>query len=180
MRPRSVPEGRPATQTGPQGPLGPRRRAGRGATGAILAASSAAGDLNVAYKGTGSFDGKDVPVEAHYSITAGRVAVVEQGAHGGRILFLQKEGILRMVDDAHKSYFDLDQAKLEQLHSTVSDAQAKMDEAMAQMSPEQRKMMAGMMANGPSAGARLAVEHVKSAAPTSAPSTGARCRRIST
>ncbi len=127
----------------------------------ILAAAPALADLNVVYKGTENFTGKEIPAEARYSITGGRVAVVQKGSHSGRMLFDRKTGVLRVVDDDNKTYVDMDQAMLESFQSTAANARADLDKAMAQMTPEQRKMMEGMVESRLQAARPVADEFVR-------------------
>lgn len=146
----------------------------------VLAASPAAADLNVVYKGTESFTGKEIPAEARYAVSDGRIAVVQLGSHRSRMLFLQKEGVLRVIDDEKKSYIDFDEAQLDQMHDTAAQARSQMDAAMEKMTPEQRKMMAGMMPKGMpgmgSAPATPPTTHVKSS--ETATIKGYLCTRV--
>jgi hypothetical protein len=127
----------------------------------ILAAAPALADLNVVYKGTENFTGKEIPAEARYSITRGRVAVLQKGSHSGRMLFDQKTGVLRMVDDDNKTYVDMDRAMLESFQSLAANAKEDMEKGMAQMTPEQRKMVEGMVQSRLQAARPVADEFVR-------------------
>jgi hypothetical protein len=116
---------------------------------AILAlASPAAAQLNAYYEGVQRVDGKAIPLTTRYSLEKGRVAALMSGARSVKMLYVQKDNTLRVIDEQTKSYFDLDRKELEQI---TGGAMAQMQEQMAKMPPEQRamaeQMMKGAMAN---------------------------------
>jgi hypothetical protein len=115
---------------------------------ALLCATPAHAQFTVHYHGTQDAGGKDMRCTAQFSVEKGRVAVVMKGAHASRMLFLEKDKVLRLVDDDGKTYVDLDQKTLSATGG--GDAMSQMEQQMAKMTPEQReqteKMMQGMMA----------------------------------
>lgn len=106
----------------------------------LFAASPAAAQLNTYYSGTERKDGKSVPATAQFSVEKGRVAVIMKGSRSSRMLFLEKQGVLRVVDDVSKTYFDLDRQAMQ-----GGGAMDQMEKQLAQMPPEQRKMAEQMM-----------------------------------
>lgn len=105
----------------------------------LCGAAPASAQFNTYYTGTERKDGKSVPATAQFSVEKGRVAVIMKGSRSSRMLFLEKEGVLRVVDESTKSYFDLDRQALQ------GDAMGEMEEQLAKMPPEQRKMAEQMM-----------------------------------
>ena len=112
----------------------------------LCVAAPASAQFNTYYSGTERKDGKSVPATAQFSIEKGRAAMIMKGFRSSRMLFLEKQGILRMVDDASKTYFDMD-------HKATENAGAMdpMEQALAKMPPEQRKMAEQMMGSMESA-----------------------------
>ncbi len=113
--------------------------------GALICAAPAAADFNAYYKGTQLDHGKEVPVATQFSVTKGRCAMVFKGTRSARMLFLEKEGVLRIVDDETKSIVDLDRQSLEHMQGDVASAMEDVKAKMAQLPPEQRAMMEKMM-----------------------------------
>ena len=74
----------------------------------LCGAAPASAQFNTYYSGTERKDGKSVPATAQFSVEKGRVAVVMKGSRSSRMLFLEKQGVLRVVDDGSKTYFHLD------------------------------------------------------------------------
>jgi hypothetical protein len=109
---------------------------------ATMLASPAAAQFNAYYEGTQRVDGKPHPLATQYSIEKGRVAAVLKGARSNRMVYLQKDGVLRVIDDDSKTWFELDHQSLEQM---TGGAMAQMQEQMAKMPPEQRAMAEQMM-----------------------------------
>jgi len=114
----------------------------------LLCATPAHAQFDVHYRGTQDVGGKEVSVTAQFAVEKGRVAVIMKGAHASRMLFLEKEKVLRLVDDDGKTYVDLDEKTLSTLGG---GAMSQMEEQMAKMPPEQRaqteQMMQGLMSS---------------------------------
>jgi len=106
----------------------------------LFAAAPASAQFNTYYSGTERKNGTSVPATAQFSVEKGRVAVIMKGSRSSRMLFLEKQGVLRVVDDASKSYFDLDKQS-----GPDGGAMEQMEKQLAQMPPEQRKMAEQMM-----------------------------------
>jgi len=106
----------------------------------LFVAAPASAQFNTYYSGTERNDGRSVPATAQFSVEKGRVAVIMKGSRSSRMLFLEKEGVLRVVDDATKTYFDLDRQATQ-----GGDPMDEMEKQLAQMPPEQRKMAEQMM-----------------------------------
>src|SRR5260221_1301491 len=107
------------------------------AIGVLTYVPIAHAQLNTYYEGVVRVDGKDQPLTTRYSIEKGRVAAVMSGARSSRMIFTEKDGTLRVIDDSSKSYFDLDRKSLE---SVTGGAMAEAQKQMANMPPEQRAM----------------------------------------
>jgi hypothetical protein len=105
----------------------------------LCAAAPASAQFNTYYSGTERKNGTSVPATAQFSVEKGRVAVIMKGSRSSRMLFLEKQGVLRVVDDATKTYFDLDK------QTAGSNPMDQMEKQLAQMPPEQRKMAEQMM-----------------------------------
>ncbi len=127
-----------------------------------LGAAPASADLNVVYKGTESFGDKPTPAEARCSIAKGRAVMVQKGSMRARMVFLQKEGVLRVIDDSQRTYVDMDRAMMDDMSGMAASAKAQMDEGMAKLSPEQRKMMESMMGQRLQQAAPVADKFVRS------------------
>lgn len=93
----------------------------------ILAAPAAA-QLNTYYEGTQRGGGKSVPATTRFSVEKGRVAAVLTGMRSSRILYVEKEGVVRVIDDDSKSWFELDKKSMEQMSG---GAFAQMKEKLA-------------------------------------------------
>jgi hypothetical protein len=105
----------------------------------LLSVSQAHAALNAFYKGTESFNGKDVPATATMSYSDGRAAMVVKGSKSFRLLYLKKEGLLRMVDDTGKQYIDIAPGP------GGNPMAALMSQQMANLPPEQRQMAQQML-----------------------------------
>ncbi len=108
----------------------------------LVVASPAAAQFTARYEGVQKVGDKRVPVVQQISIDQGRVAMVLKGERSGRILFLQKDNVLRMIDDSGKTWMDLDRAAMKQ---QIGGAMDEMQKQMANMPPEQRAMVEKMM-----------------------------------
>jgi hypothetical protein len=106
----------------------------------------AGAQLNTYYKGTVREGGQDGPLTAQFSVEAGRVAMIMRGTTTRRMLFLESEQVLRLVDDTHGSYVDLGNASGPGSMAAGMAAQmAEMQKQLDKLPPEQRRMMQGMM-----------------------------------
>jgi hypothetical protein len=110
----------------------------------LCGAAPASAQFNTYYSGTERKDGKSVPATAQFSVEKGRVALIMKGSRSSRMLFLEKQGVLRVVDDGSKTYFDLDREATQNMASG-GGAMDQMQEQLAKMPPEQRKMAEQMM-----------------------------------
>jgi hypothetical protein len=109
---------------------------------ALLAgAAPASAQFNAYYAGTQHVNGKDLPCSTQFSVDKGRVAVFLKGARSSHMLFTQKDGTLRVVDDATRTWFDLDRKQLEGMGSAMADMQKQ----LATMPAAQREMAESMM-----------------------------------
>ena len=106
-----------------------------------LGAAPAAAQFNAYYAGTQRVNGKDLPCSTQFSVDKGRVAVFLKGARSSRMLFTQKDGTLRVVDDATHTWFDLDRKQLAGMGSAMADMQKQ----LVQMPAAQREMAEGML-----------------------------------
>jgi hypothetical protein len=111
----------------------------------LLIAAPAWAGFNAYYEGTVLDQGKTVPAQAQFSVEKGRVAAIMKGAKSYRMLFLEKDQVLRLVSDDDKTYVDLDKKTMESMHGDVNAEMAKVKEQMAKVPPEQQAMMEKMM-----------------------------------
>jgi hypothetical protein len=117
------------------------------ALGLLSVAMPASAQLNVYYSGSERSNGKSTPLTSQFSLEKGRVAVLMKGSRSSRMLFLEKPGVLRVVDDGSRTYFDLDQKTREGMASGEG-AMDEVQKQLAQLPPEQRKMAEQMMQGG--------------------------------
>lgn len=123
----------------------------------LAVAAPAAAQLNTYYRGTQVVDGKEIPATAQFSIEKGRIAMIMKGARSARMIFVESDHRLRVIDDETKSYFDLDRAGMQK------DATSMMAEAQKQMEklpPDQRAMAEKMMQGALSAQAPPPTKYV--------------------
>ncbi len=117
----------------------------------LAAAVPAVAQLDTRYEGTQLVDGKHVPASTEFAVDKDRVAAVFKGARSSRMIYERKGGVLRLIDDDSKSWFDL----AENDRNRMTDAMAQMQKQMAQMPAGQRemaeKMMGGMLSSMSSA-----------------------------
>lgn len=99
------------------------------------AAGTSEAELNAYYRGVDRMTSKEVPATAQFSIEPGRVAMVMKGSSNGRMLFLEEEDVLRFVDDAAKTYFDMGKSWI---RSDNADLAAGLEDQLAELPPEQR------------------------------------------
>src|SRR5262249_12576537 len=82
------------------------------------------------------------------SVEKGRVAMVLKGARDTRILFLEDEHVLRIVDDSRKMYFDIAKGEMGADGGQMEGVERQLEEAkkqLAQLPPGQREMAEKMM-----------------------------------
>jgi hypothetical protein len=108
--------------------------------GVFFATSQAHAALNAVYKGTAEVDGKKIPAVASMSLADDRAAFTMQADENFRILFLQKENLLRVVNDSDQTYIDMQ-------GGMANFMSQEMEKELAQMPPEQRRMAEQMMQN---------------------------------
>ncbi|HYJ31671.1 MAG TPA: hypothetical protein VE326_00460 [Candidatus Binatia bacterium] len=117
----------------------------------LIAGGPVHAQLNTFYRGVQTVDGKEYPATAQFSIEKGRVAMLMKGARSARMLFLESDHVLRIVDDQTKSYFDIEKGALPGGMGMMAEAEKQ----LAKLPPEQRKMaeqsMGGMMSMAPPA-----------------------------
>ena len=104
---------------------------------ALAVARPAAADLNTYYKGTEWFEGKAYPASAQFSCGTGRVALALKGVRDFRMLLLEDQKMLRVVDDTKKECIDMPggmgagmTAEMEKQLEKVPAAQREMAKAM--------------------------------------------------
>jgi hypothetical protein len=106
-----------------------------------LSSAPAAAQFSAYYAGTLRVDGKDVPCSTQFSVDKGRVAAIFRGARGSRMLFTQKDGLLRVVDDATRTWLVLDRKQL----ADLGGAAEQMQKQLAAMPAAQREMAESMV-----------------------------------
>jgi uncharacterized protein DUF4412 len=104
----------------------------------LCAADPSRAELNAYYRGVDRMSGDETPATAQLSIEAGRVALVIKGSHGCRMLFLKKDETLRFVDDAEKTYVDMEKSWLGSGAEGEAEMTASLEQELAQLPPDQR------------------------------------------
>jgi hypothetical protein len=108
----------------------------------------AGAQLNTYYKGMVREGGRDVPAMAQFSVEPGRVAMIMRGATTRRMLYLESEQVLRLVDDTRESYVDLGkESGPGGMASGLAAQMAEMQRQLAKMPAAQRGMAQQMMQN---------------------------------
>ena len=93
------------------------------ATAMLLASiTPASAQLSAYYKGTVVEEGKTYDATARYSIEKGRAAFIMTGGKSNRMLFNERDQVLRMVDDNEHSYIDMTKDMMKDLSSSMGDA----------------------------------------------------------
>ena len=111
----------------------------------LLFAAPAHAGFNAYYEGTQLDQGKSVPAKAQFSVEPGRVAMLMKGSKSFRMLFLEKQQVLRLVSDDDKSYVDLDKKAMEEMHTDVNAEMEKVKAQMDKLPADQRAMAEQMM-----------------------------------
>lgn len=144
-------------------------------SGLLAVASPAAAQFNAYYAGTQLVEGRKVDVTTQYSVDSTRVAAVFKGPHDYRMLYTKDGGVLRMVDDGAKSWFEMARDG----HNAMSDAMAQMQQQLASMPPEQRQMAEKMMGGAmPQAQARAPDPDIYVQTDEQQTVKGYACRRV--
>ncbi len=112
---------------------------------ACFAAIPAGAQFNTYYKGMVREGGKDVPATAQFSVEPGRVAVVMKGARATRMLFFEKDQVLRLVDDTHGMYLDLGKTTRDAMGPGISAQLAEAQKQLDKLPPAQRAMAQQML-----------------------------------
>ena len=95
-------------------------------------------ELNTYYRGVDRTTSKEMPATAQFSIEPGRIALVMKGSRDCRMIFLEKEEVLRIIDDGEKTYFDMEKSWL-QSAGDEAGVTAGLEAQLAQLPPEQRE-----------------------------------------
>src|SRR6185295_1613725 len=111
----------------------------------LVTAAPSRAELNTYYRGTERDRSKEIPATAQFSIEAGRVALVMKGSHACRMLFFEKEGVLRFVDDGQKTYINMTKSQLDSMRLDEVDLAAVLEAQLAQIPPEQREAAKAMV-----------------------------------
>ncbi len=101
-------------------------------------AGTSRAELNAYYRGVDRMTSKEVPATAQFSIEPGRGAFVMRGTRSCRMLFLEKEEVLRFVDDTGKTYFDMTKDWVQPAGDGEAEMAANLEQELAQLPPEQR------------------------------------------
>jgi hypothetical protein len=99
--------------------------------------------LTTTYTGIQRLKGKEYPASAIFAIDQGRIAMILKGARNSRMLFDEKQQILRIISEDDKQYIDL--GKDWQGNMDPNGQMAKMQKQLDAMPKEQRAMAEGMM-----------------------------------
>jgi hypothetical protein len=107
----------------------------------------AAAQLTTTYTGTQRDGDKDVAATAEFTIEKGRALMILKGSHAMRMIFDEKAGVLRVVSDDDRTYFDITKANA--AAGDPTGMMAEMQKQLEKMPKEQRaqaeQMMKGMM-----------------------------------
>jgi hypothetical protein len=106
-------------------------------------AAPAGAQITTTYTGIQRLKGKEYPASAIFAVEKGRIAMVLKGARNNRMLFDDKEQILRIVSEDDKQYFDITKDFRSSMDPTGQMAQ--MQKQLDAMPKEQRAMAEGMM-----------------------------------
>ena len=111
---------------------------------AICAGAAPLGaQFTTTYTGKQWVNDKEYPATAVFAVENGRIAMILTGAKHVRMLFDDKAGILRLVDEDSKQYVDL--TKDFRANMDPSGQLAQMQKQLASLPPEQRAMAQSMM-----------------------------------
>lgn len=95
-------------------------------------------ELSTYYRGVDRMTPSEVPATAQFSIEPGRGAFVMRSSRNVRMLFLEKEEVLRFVDDTGKTYFDMTKEWVQPAGEGQAEMAANLEQELAQLPPEQR------------------------------------------
>ena len=131
----------------------------------IGVASAAHADLTIKMKETRGLTEKKPSVETgSMSLNASCFATHWDDAKGPehtRMIFRGDKNVMWVVDDAKKSYQQMDEATIDRMAAQMSDARAQMQARLAQMPPERRAQAEAMMKKFQSGTAPTRVEYRK-------------------
>ena len=105
----------------------------------LASAATSEAELNTYYRGVDRMTSKEIPATAQFSIEPGRIALVMKGSRDCRMIFLEKEEVLRVVDDGEKTYFDMEKSWLQSAGEDEAGLTAGLEAQLAQLPPEQRE-----------------------------------------
>jgi hypothetical protein len=121
-------------------------------TFAVCVPTASFAQITVTYTGTQLAGDKQVPASAQFSVEPGRAAMIMKGAHGGRMLYDEKAGVLHIISDDDRTFFDITKAGVES--GDPMGMNAEMQKQLEKVPKEQRaaaeQMMKSMMSSGPS------------------------------
>jgi hypothetical protein len=110
-----------------------------------LAAAPASAQLTALYRGVQREGDKVDSVTTQFSVEPGRVAMILKGSQSNRMVFLEKEQVLRIINDADKSYIDMGKETLKGVSDQVNSQMAMAQKELEKLPPEQRKMAESMI-----------------------------------
>ena len=114
---------------------------------AAAAPAPASAQLTTTYTGTQRDGDKAVPASAEFTIQNGRALMVMKGTHAMRMIFDDRVGVLHIISDDDRNYFDITKANV--ASGDPTGMMGEMQKQMEKMPKEQRAqaemMMKGMM-----------------------------------
>jgi hypothetical protein len=110
---------------------------------ATAAPDPTSAQLTTTYTGTQRDGDKDVPASAEFTIQNGRALMVMKGSRAMRMIFDARAGVLHIISDDDKSFFDITRANA--AAGDPSGMMGEMQKQMEKMPKEQRAMAEGMM-----------------------------------
>jgi len=110
---------------------------------ATAAPAPTSAQLTTTYTGTQRDGDKDVPASAEFTIQNGRALMVMKGSRAMRMIFDARAGVLHIISDDDKSFFDITRANA--AAGDPSGMMGEMQKQMEKMPKEQRAMAEGMM-----------------------------------
>jgi hypothetical protein len=103
----------------------------------------ASAQFTTTYTGIQRDGDKETPAVAQFSVDGGRAVMIMKGIRSARMLFDAKEGVLRMVSDDDKSYFEI--TKGSAASGDPTGMMAGMQKQLDALPKEQRQMAEQMM-----------------------------------
>ena len=113
---------------------------------AAAAPAPASAQLTTTYTGTQRDGDKAVPASAEFTIQNGRALMVMKGTHAMRMIFDDRVGVLHIISDDDRNYFDITKANAASGDPTgmMGEMQKQMEDAEGAARPG-GEMMKGMM-----------------------------------